>query len=154
MNFADVLRSFPRPPPGADYKFNVTLGFFDPQTRFFQPTIPNDVFTFFTDALASKPIKGVLVDTIPVAHSFRGFEKFGHIAHTMWDVRIDYVQSERQGIFLNSGTKSIVAICNLEFLERMQSAFEEFLSVQTEVCSAWGETFTEPKIDCKVVVFP
>jgi hypothetical protein len=151
MNFADVLRSFPRPGSGADFKFRVSLGFFDPQTRFFQPTIPNDVFTFFTEALASKPIKGVLVDTIPVMHAYHGFEKFGHIVATMWDVRIDYVQSERQGIFLNSGTKTIVAICNLEFLERMQSAFEEFLSTQTEVGSAWDD-ISGAKIDCKIVV--
>ncbi len=136
MNFTDVLRSFPRPSFGAaDFKFRVTLGFFDPQTNFFQPTIPNDVFIFFTEALASKPIKGTLVDTIPVTHAYHGFEKFGHVAETMWDMRIDYVQSERQGIFLNSGMKSIVAICNLEFLERMQSALEEFLSIQPEVCT-------------------
>ncbi len=134
MDLNRVVQSLPRPGT-PDFKWRVTLGFFDPQTRFFQPTIPNDVFTFFTDALAKKPIKGIVVDTIPVVHAFQGFEQFGHIADTMWDVRIDYVQCERQGIFLNSGTKTVVAVCSLEFLERMQIAFEEFVSIQPEVCT-------------------
>ena len=156
MNLQTVLRGLPRPSV-ADFKFRVTLGFFDPQTRFFQPTIPNDVFAFFTDALRSAPIKGVVVDTVPVVHAFQVFEKFGHIAGTMWDVRVDYVQCERQGIFLNSGTKTIVAVCSLEFLERMQTSFEEFVSVQPEV----GETvrfsrdssLPGQKLNCEIVTY-
>lgn len=77
------------------------------------------------------------MDTVPVVHNFQGFERFGRIHGTMWDVRIDYVQCERQGIFLNSGTKTVVVICALEFLERMQFAFEEFLSIQPEVCTTY-----------------
>lgn len=162
MDLQRVLTSLPRPStPG--FKFRVALGFFDPQTRFFQPTIPNDVFEFFVHGLSSKPIKGVVVDTIPVVQAFQGFEKHAHVVGTMWDVRIDYVQCERQGIFLNSGTKTIIAVCSLEFLERMNTAFEEFISIQPEAGTSFVDCtvglaapttsgFPGPKMNCELVV--
>lgn len=120
----DLLGTFPFPSesehPGI--KMRITCGFFDPQTSFFQSKIPNDLFsTMHVSA------RGIKLQPVGHAEAFRGFEKFVRVQCTPFDLKIDFVQSERQAVFVHEPTQTIQAIGARDFLQPMCDALENLL---------------------------
>jgi hypothetical protein len=103
-------------------KMRITLGFFDPKTSFFQSKIPNDLFSTM-DVSA----RGIKLQPAGHADAFRGFEKFVRVRSTPFDLRIDFVLSERQAVFVHEPTQSVQAICTQPFLQPMCDALENLL---------------------------
>jgi hypothetical protein len=120
----DVLSHLPFPAdsehPGI--KMRITLGFFDPQTSYFQTKIPQDLFS-------SMDVSARGIKTTPAGHteSFRGFEKHFRVAGSPFDLKIQFVQAERQAVFVHEPSGSVQAICAQEFLRPMTAALETLL---------------------------
>ena len=120
----DMLKEIPFPSeaehPGI--KMRITCGFFDPQTSFFQSKIPSDLFS--TMNVSARGIK-----LQPVGHTdaFRGFEKFVRVQCTPFDLRVDFVLSERQAVFVHEPTQTIQAVSAHAFLRPMCEALENVL---------------------------
>lgn len=126
----DVVQTLPFPSesehPGI--KMRITFGFFDPKTSFFQSKIPNDLFSTMNVSA-----RGIKLHPAGHADAFRGFEKFVRVQSTPFDLRIDFVLSERQAVFVHEPTQSVQAICAQCFLRPMCDALESvLLSVSDE----------------------
>jgi hypothetical protein len=120
----DVLSALPFPSeterPGI--KVRVTLGFYDPQTSFFQSKVPNDLFSTMNTSG-----RGIKLQPVGHTDAFRGFEKFVRVRNTPFDLRIDFVLSDRQAVFVHEPTQTIQAVSAREFLRPMCEALESIL---------------------------
>ncbi len=120
----EVLASFPRPSGTSDYKFRVTHGFYDPQTRHFQTKIPSDIFSLLVER--AKSIRGIKFQPVGGAvEPFRGFLKHARVSTCAFDIQVDYVQADRQAVFVHNDT--VQAICHPDFLAPMCTALESLL---------------------------
>lgn len=121
---SDLLGTISFPPESSHpgIKMRITFGFYDPQTSFFQSKIPNDLFSIL-DTTA----RGIKLQPVGHADAFRGFEKFVRVHHTPFDLKIDFVQSERQAVFVHEPTQTIQAISACAFLHPMCDAIESLL---------------------------
>ena len=121
----ELLADCPRPSGTTDYKFRVILGFYDPQTKHFQSKIPSDVFTTLMEH--AQTIRGIKFQPVGVAvEPFRGFLKYARVSTCAFDIQVDYVQADRQAVFVHNET--VQAICNPDFLAPMCAALESLLT--------------------------
>jgi hypothetical protein len=121
----ELFTSFQRPSGTTDYKFRVTLGFYDPQTKHFQTKIPSDIFAVLLER--AQTIRGLKFQPVGVAvEPFRGFSKYVRVSTCAFDIQVDYVQAERQAVFVHNDT--VQAICHPDFLAPMCVALESLLT--------------------------
>lgn len=103
-DFIQLIDSFQKPNE-PNYKLCFTFGYFDSQSQFFQSHIDSHVIQ---NILQKNLNCNYIRQNIPFLQFLPNFTKYFRITPTMWDMKIDYVLSEQQAIFLSQNSFRII----------------------------------------------
>lgn len=134
-NLLDILSQIPKPQNNEHtitYKIRLVFGFYDLQSKYFQSSIPSEILSTIIQSAAS--LKGIR-NYIPFVQelTIKSDRVYCRISPTMWDVCIDYVNSDQQAIFLNEQTNSFVVIVAPENITKMIQTLHDILLNHAEV---------------------
>ena len=101
--FIELIDSFQKPNE-SNYKLCFTFGFFDYQSQFFQSHIESQLI----QNIVTKNYSSYIRQNTPYIQYLQNFTKYFRITHTMWDMKVNYVLSEQQAIFLSQNTFRII----------------------------------------------
>ncbi len=143
-NLQELLQQIQKPSDVQNYKIRLTFGFYDLQSNYFQSCIPSEILSKIVKD--SQHLKGIR-NYLPLVQELSNYEKFCRISPTMWDVRIDYVVSDQQAVFLHQDTNLFQIIVAEENIHKMLPIIHTILSLNSEV---YEQTLTCPLYFCLV----
>jgi hypothetical protein len=142
-NLQELLQQLQKPTE-PNNKIRLTFGFYDLQSNYFQSCIPSEILSKIVKD--SQHLKGIR-NYLPFVQELSNFQKFCRVSPTMWDVRIDYVLSDQQAVFLHQDTNLFQVIVAEENIHKMLPIIHTILTSNSEV---YEQVLTCPLYFCLV----